>query len=406
MNKLLALVLFASACTADVDPADLDADPVPGTPEAIAATKIDILRGADRASAFSVGEAKTLLNDHDVKYIGVYIGGPCDGGSGWTKSVVTNISHATGFKFAPIYVGRQEAAICGADRVTAAQGTADGKAAAADMKKFGWEPNQDIPVFLDVEAGTYFHSPTAATAYVRAWVNAVHAQGYRADVYSTPDGLNTFHDKKVKIDGVWAASYFYTGFAKVIPADLGQMGGRYRHSNRSWQYAGNFEVSGAGHIDADTAHLLLAPKPGGTNRAIASHREVPAACGALQPTEGLAAGESVRSCDGATELALATDGTLALTENGKTVWSLPTQGAATAVLEDNGEFAVFDAGGNELYTAGTFGFSDAQMQIQAGELVLVDDDSTPLWSAQAGMMIGEDAAAQDTDEADSTALQP
>jgi hypothetical protein len=405
MKKLLALVLFASACMSNVDGStdddNLDADPIPGTPEAIAAAKIAILRGVDRASALSVSEAKTLLNKHGVKYIGVYIGGPCDGGSGWTKTVVTNISHATGFKFAPIYVGQQEAAICGADRVTAAQGKADGKAAAADMKKFGWEPNKDIPVFLDLEAGTYYHSPSAATAYVNAWVNEVHAEGYRADVYSTPFGINTFHDKKLKIDGVWAASYFYKGFANVVPADLDQMGSRFRHSNRSWQYAGDFELSGVGDIDADTAHMLLAPKPGGTNRATTAHREVPASCGALQPTEGIAAGESASSCDGNTTLSLSAEGTLELTSAGKIVWSVPTDGGATAVLEDNGEFAIFDADDNLLYNAGTFGFSDAQMTIGNGELTLVDDDSEPLWSSKSGMLVGSDPALNGGDDGES-----
>src|SRR5580704_4302696 len=192
MRSLLAALLFTTACTTSIDGTDgddLDTDPIPGSPEAIAAAKITALRGADRASEISVGEAKTLLNDHDVGYLGVYIGGPCDGGSGWTKAGVTAISHATGWKFAPVYVGQQASSICRADRVTAAQGKADGKAAAADMKAFGWDANKDIPIFLDVEAGTYFGSPTAATDYVRAWVNEVHAQGYRADVYASPYAL-------------------------------------------------------------------------------------------------------------------------------------------------------------------------------------------------------------------------
>lgn len=388
MRTALAILLFASACTSEVD-GYLDDDPIPGSPEAIEAVKITPIRGADRASEISVDEAKTLMNDHGVKYFGVYIGGPCNGGSGWTKAGVTAISHATGWKFAPIYVGQQTSSICGAHDLTATRGKADAKAAAADMKKFGWEPKQDIPVFLDLEAGTYFDHPTASTAYVRAWVNEIHAQGYRADVYSTPFGLNTFHDAKVKIDGVWAASYFYKGFASVVPADLDQMGGRFRHRNRSWQYAGDFDVAHVGDVDGDTANMLLAPKPGGTNRAITAHREVPSACGALQPTEGLAAGESVSSCDGTITLSLSESGTLALVANGKQVWSVTTAGGATAVLEDNGEFAIFDANGSPLYTAGTFGFSDAHIELHADGLALIDDDATPLWSSGAGMLVGE-----------------
>jgi hypothetical protein len=395
MRKVLAVLLFASACTTNVDGTsddsdDLDADPVPGSPEAIAAAKITPIRGADRAEEIDTKAAKILLNDHGVKYYGVYIGGPCDGGSGWSKAGVVALSHATGWKFAPVYVGQQTSSICGAHNLTDAQGKADGKRAAADMKAFGWEPDRDIPVFLDLEAGTYFDHPSASTAYVRAWVNEVHAQGYRADVYSTPFGLNTFHDAHVKIDGVWAASYFYTGFANVVPADLDQMGSRYRHTNRSWQYAGGFEVSGVGSVDGDTANMLLAPKPGGTNRPTTSHREVPAACGALQPTEGLAVGESLSSCDGTAKLSLSTTGTLALAINGKTTWSVPAEDAATAVLEDNGELAIFDGDGDQLWAAGTGGYSDAAIQLTSGGLTLVDDDGTSLWSAATGMLVGDD----------------
>jgi hypothetical protein len=398
MRTLLAVLLLASACTTEVD-GDMDDDPIPGTPEAIAAVKITPIRGADRASEISVGEARTLLNDHGVKYFGVYIGGPCNGGSGWTKAGVTAISHATGWKFAPIYVGQQASSICGAHELTSARGKADGRAAAADLKRFGWEPKRDIPVFLDVEAPTYFDHPAASTAYVRAWVNEVHAQGYRADVYGSPFALDTFHDHKVKIDGVWAASYFYKGFASVVPADLDQMGGRYRHRNRSWQYAGNFEVRGVGAVDGDTANMLLAPKPGGTNRLTTAHREVAAACGALQPTEGIAAGESLSSCDGTVTLSLSDGGTLSLVANGKQVWSVATAGGTTAVLEDNGEFAVFDGSDNPVYTTGTFGFPDAHMELHADGLALIDDDATPLWSSSAGMLVADDAGFEANDDA-------
>ena len=79
---------------------------------------------------------------------------------------------------------------------------------------------------------------------------------------------------------------------------LSQIGGALPHHNRAWQYAGDFPVSGVGGVDGDASNLLLAPRPGGTNRARTAHREVPAACGALRPADGLARGESAGSCDG------------------------------------------------------------------------------------------------------------
>ena len=69
----------------------------------------------------------------------------------------------------------------------------------------------------------------------------------------------------MKIDAAWAASFFFNGFRHVAPEHLSQLGGRYKHANRAWQYAGDFAVTGAGSVDGDTSDLLLAPEPGGTN---------------------------------------------------------------------------------------------------------------------------------------------
>src|SRR5262249_2520988 len=151
-----ALALVA-ACATEIDPSDEEeaadeaaaqADPPDIVPYA---ATIQVLRGVDRASVLSTHEARILHDKHGVKWTGVYIGGACNGGSGWTKSRVAAIAHATGWKFMPIYVGQQTSSICGAHTLTFARGHADGAAAAARMKAFGWLPNRDIPVALDVE---------------------------------------------------------------------------------------------------------------------------------------------------------------------------------------------------------------------------------------------------------------
>jgi hypothetical protein len=224
---------------------------------------ITVLRGVDRASAFSTSEAKTLSTADAVKWTGVYIGGPCNAGSGWTKALVTTLANDYGWTFMPIYVGRQTSSICGADTLTAAQGTTDGKAAVADMQAFGWDANKQIPVCLDLEEGTYSAAPNSSLAYAKAWRDAVQAAGYLAYVYSGPDGINGLYDAGAKFDGAWPASWFYTSFQSVKPSDLDQLGTRYNGTNRAWQYA-SF-TSAVGGIDADTSDLLLAPAPGGTN---------------------------------------------------------------------------------------------------------------------------------------------
>ncbi|HEY1558450.1 MAG TPA: glycoside hydrolase domain-containing protein [Kofleriaceae bacterium] len=227
--------------------------------------QITVMRGVDRASAFSLAEATTLANSHGVTWTGVYIGGPCSAGSGWTKSLLTSIASQLGWVFMPIYVGQQTSSICGADTLTAAQGKTDGEAADAKMATYDWAASQNIPVCLDLEAGSYSANPSGSLAYAKAWLAAVRAGGYLGYLYSNPTAINALFDAGVKFDGAWPASWFYTGFASVSPSDLDQLGTRYTSQNRAWQYAGSFAVSGAGDVDGDTSDLLLAPAPGGSN---------------------------------------------------------------------------------------------------------------------------------------------
>jgi len=233
--------------------------------DAPAPPPITVLRGVDRATAFSLAEAHTLATTHGVKWTGVYIGGACNGGSGWTKSLVTSLHNQDGWTFMPTFVGQQSPAICGAHTLTAAQGHTDGLAAVQTMKSFGWEPNRKIPVALDLEAGSYSYSPSGSLAYAKAWRDAVQGAGYLAYLYSNPTAINALYDGGVKFDGAWPASWFFSTFHASKPDDLNQLGTRYTHENRAWQYAGSFAVSGAGTVDGDTSDLLLAPEPGGTN---------------------------------------------------------------------------------------------------------------------------------------------
>jgi hypothetical protein len=230
--------------------------------------QVTVQRGVDRASAFAVPEAQVLAG-LGVQWSGVYIGGPCSAGAGWTPSVVSALANAVHWQFMPIYVGQEASAICNASNLSYAQGQADGAETASIMASFAWAAHGNIPVALDVEEGTYEASPAAATNYVHGWLDAVHGAGYLAYVYSSPSAVNTFAAASLPIDGVWVASYFYSGFENVSPYDLNQIGGNFVEQNRAWQYAGDFAVGGAGSVDADVADMLLAPAPGQTNGAIA-----------------------------------------------------------------------------------------------------------------------------------------
>jgi hypothetical protein len=229
--------------------------------------QIEILQGVDRAGAFTTTEANYLKTTYGAMWTGVYIGGACSAGSGWSKTVLTNLSASTGWRFMPIWVGQQSTSICSHATLTAAQGTTDGQATAAMMATYNWGANLDIPVVLDLEAGAYTSSPTGAKAYATAWRDAVRSAGYLAYLYSSPTAINAFDDAGVAFDGVWPADWYYTAFKSTAkPADLTQLGTRYPGTTRAWQYAGNVTTSGAGGVDADVSDLLLAPPPGGTNK--------------------------------------------------------------------------------------------------------------------------------------------
>src|SRR5450432_3969996 len=136
---------------------------------------IQVLQGVDRASAFSATEAHALKTNQNVQWTGAYIGGACSAGSGWTKTLLTTLAANESWTFMPTWVGQQSPSICGAHNLTAAQGQTDGVAAAAMMSNFGWAPNLDIPVALDLEAGSYTYSASGSIAYATAWRDAVRS---------------------------------------------------------------------------------------------------------------------------------------------------------------------------------------------------------------------------------------
>jgi hypothetical protein len=222
--------------------------------------------GVDRAGVFSTSEAQNLKSQYGVQWTGAYVGGPCNGGSGWTSSALTAIYNATGWKFMPIYVG-QTACVCGAANFSSGQGTTDGNDAVTIMGQYNWAPNGGIPICLDYEA----QNPST-TAYVSAWIAAVHAGGYKAYVYSNPDNLNAFTSANVSMDGIWVADWYYSSFQSGIsPYSVTGVNG-YTSGDRAWQYASDNTVG----VDWDTADITLAPPPGQINAPAPTLDQLPA----------------------------------------------------------------------------------------------------------------------------------
>jgi hypothetical protein len=215
------------------------------------------LPGVDRAGVISVSEAQALISADQIAWSGAYVGGPCNGGSGWTKSAMVTLSQATNWQYMPIYVGQQASSICGSSTLTSGQGTTDGNDTVTIMGQYAWAANTGIPVCLDVEGGTA--GVSGVSAYVQAWATAVHAGGYKAYVYSSPSGLVSFAQAGLPIDGAWIAEWPYSSFqAGLSPYAETTVNPYFTNHNRAWQYAG------AGNYDYSTSDLVLAPPPGQT----------------------------------------------------------------------------------------------------------------------------------------------
>jgi hypothetical protein len=94
-----------------------------------------------------------------------------------------------GFGFLVLFNGRLDAQLKGQD--AAKLGTDDGKAAVAAALREGFAPN--VLIFLDQEEGGRLLPEQSA--YLFAWIDAVHAAGARAGVYCSgievPDGDGT-----------------------------------------------------------------------------------------------------------------------------------------------------------------------------------------------------------------------
>ncbi|HEY0475976.1 MAG TPA: glycoside hydrolase domain-containing protein [Kofleriaceae bacterium] len=294
--RAIAALAISTATACASDP--------PEAPEATAvaaASTVEVLRGTDRASVFSPGEAATLRNNFGVAWTGVYIGGPCNGGSGWTRDTVTAIAAATGWQFLPIFVGSQLGIGCSATTLGYAQGHSHGDQAASRMRAFGWDGGRDIPVVLDIERSTFDQNQGATTDYARGWLDAVHADGYRGYLYGSFTMLNAFASAGLPIDGAWVAVFLSAsgtgGFENVSPYDArARLGGNFSTHNRAWQYHGSVSAPGAGQVDTDVSDFLLAPAPGGSNGGDCTAGETAAAaqfgcqCVDHQPSGGFCPG--------------------------------------------------------------------------------------------------------------------
>ena len=120
------------------------------------------------------------------------------------------------------------------------------------------------------------------------------------------------------------------------------------------------------------------------------NRMAPVVAAFRNSEEGLSArqivpGGSKRSPNGRYRLALQIDGNLVFYDDelGVALWSAGTQGSAAgqALMQNDGNFVVYDAGGVALWSTGTVGNPGARLAIQDdGNLVVYRADGQALWA--------------------------
>ncbi|MFL6075886.1 MAG: hypothetical protein ACJ73S_21045 [Mycobacteriales bacterium] len=102
--------------------------------------------------------------------------------------------------------------------------------------------------------------------------------------------------------------------------------------------------------------------------------------------QGLYPGQAVTSCDGRFTLALQQDGNLVLRQGDTALWSTGTTGravpTATAIMQGDGNFVLYDAASAAVWASGTSGQPGADLVLQDdGTLVVYSPAGVPLWAS-------------------------
>jgi hypothetical protein len=94
----------------------------------------------------------------------------------------------------------------------------------------------------------------------------------------------------------------------------------------------------------------------------------------------LTPGESIVSPNGLYRLTLGTDGTLILYDkDGNALWSAGTFGATQAKMQDDGNFVLYGPDKTPLWSSGTVGRRGAFLQIQNDGTVGIFDGDKRIW---------------------------
>jgi hypothetical protein len=104
----------------------------------------------------------------------------------------------------------------------------------------------------------------------------------------------------------------------------------------------------------------------------------------MQAGDALGPDEALTSCDGRFNLVAQGDGNLVLYMGSTPLWHTHTNGKSisAAVMQEDGNFVLYDANGNATWHSHTFGHAGASLSLQDDGNLVVYSGSTPLWNSQ------------------------
>jgi hypothetical protein len=113
-----------------------------------------------------------------------------------------------------------------------------------------------------------------------------------------------------------------------------------------------------------------------------SPRPLPAKCGDVGESHGLVVGTGMTSCDGRFQLHMQADGDLVLFRGSTRMWESGTHTALMAVMQDDGNFVLYDDAGRAAWTSNTSHHPGSHLALQDdGNLVVYGPGAAPLWAS-------------------------
>jgi len=228
--------------------------------------------GFDTCTAPSTATMSAWLAS-PYRVVATYLGGAnwaCDYGN-FSASWVSQVA-AEGWRFAPLWVGRQ-APCTGLSYVAtinpsqaAAEGQAEAASAVAAARTFGFGPG--TPIYFDMEA--YATSNGACTSavlsFLGGWTRALHADGYVSGVYSSAgSGIRDLAGQYAnggypRPDDIWIADWN----SEPVLTDSAVPNADWAAHQRLHQYSGPHEETWGGatvEIDSDAVDGAVVGQP-------------------------------------------------------------------------------------------------------------------------------------------------